>query len=107
MTATIVPTAFVVLMTAVVVGVIASGFRRPDGAREEYVWVDDDGSARALTPDEERYLATTFDPTDGGRPYVKRTYSQRTPDGRLRGYLERRKLPRRVAVRPAAPPDAT
>jgi len=107
MTATVVPTAFVVLVAAVVAGVIASGFGRPEGARGEYVWVDDDGSARALTPDEERYLATKFDFADGARPYIKRTYSQRTPDGRLRGYLERRKLPRRVAVRPAAPPDAT
>lgn len=68
-------------------------------ARARFVWVDDDGSARELTADECRYLATPFEGADGGRPYIKSRYKARTPDGRLGGYLERRMLPRGVVVR--------
>jgi hypothetical protein len=64
----------------------------------EYVYVNDDGSARELRPDEIDYLATPFSPMDGARPYVKFSYGQRTPDGRLRGFMERRKLPPDVPV---------
>lgn len=73
----------------------------PPGAPFPYVWVDDDGGARELDADEQRYLRTPFDPTDGGRPYVKSSYGKRTPDRRLRGYLRRDQLPRRVVVRAA------
>ncbi|HEX2780002.1 MAG TPA: hypothetical protein VHM30_10910 [Gemmatimonadaceae bacterium] len=68
-------------------------------ARARFVWVDDDGSARELTADECRYLATAFEGADGGRPYIKDRYRSRTPDGRLGGYLERRMLPRGTVVR--------
>lgn len=68
-----------------------------------YVWVDDDGSARELSIDEAEYLATEFLPFDGGRPYIKDSYKTRTPDGRLRGFLERRALPLGVTVRPFDP----
>ena len=60
----------------------------------DYVFVEDDGSVRDLAPDEIEYLDTDFLPTDGGRPYIKASYSQRTPDGRLGGDLSRRKVPR-------------
>ncbi|WP_284350401.1 hypothetical protein [Roseisolibacter agri] len=66
----------------------------------QFVWVEDDGSARELTPDEQEYLGTEFPPGDGARPYIKWRYGARTPDGRLSGFLERRKLPARVVVRP-------
>lgn len=71
------------------------------GAPVRYVYIDDDGSARELTPDEEVYLATEFELGDGAAPYVKLSYNYRTPDGRLRGYLARRDLPPGVPVRPA------
>ncbi len=60
----------------------------------DYVYVEDDGSIRDLAPDEIEYLDTDFLPNDGGRPYIKRRYSERTPNGRLGGYLPRRKVPR-------------
>ena len=69
----------------------------PDPA--DFVWVEDDGSARELTPDETEYLGTEFLPGDGARPYIKWRYDTRTPDGRLSGFLERRRLPPHVAVR--------
>ena len=82
--------------------------RDPADARERFVWVDDDGGARELTPDECRYLATPFEGFDGGRPYVKERYRSLTPDGRMRGFLELRQLPselqHRVRRGGAAPP---
>ena len=76
-----------------------------DGLTDErfpYVYVNNDGSARELTAEEQEYLRTEFHPADGGRPYIKLRYGSRTPDGRLRGFLRRRSLPARVVVRPAA-----
>jgi hypothetical protein len=76
--------------------------RAPDAgaARERFVWVEDDGSARELTQDEADHLSTPFYGDDGSRPYVKWRYKSLTPDGRIGGYLKRRKLPKSVPVRP-------
>lgn len=71
--------------------------------RAIFVYVNDDGSARELTLGEGQYLATEYDASDYARPYIKTHYSARMPDGGLRGYLERRKLPKRVEV--GAPAD--
>lgn len=74
-------------------------------ARDVYVCIDDDGSARELTPDEAVYLSTEFMFGDGGAPYIKGHYRQRAPGGHLGGFLARRDLPRGTVVRPAGPGD--
>ncbi|HXT17004.1 MAG TPA: hypothetical protein VN706_15290 [Gemmatimonadaceae bacterium] len=71
----------------------------PDEARSGFVFVADDGSARELTAAEADFLATAFDAGDGARPYVKRHYDSRTPDGRLLGFLPRAELPEGLSVR--------
>jgi hypothetical protein len=63
-----------------------------------FIYVNDDGTARELAPDEIEYLNMTFDLFDGARPYIKRRYRQLTPDGKISGYLPRRKLPRKTRV---------
>ncbi|HEX6910874.1 MAG TPA: hypothetical protein VF142_10785 [Longimicrobium sp.] len=80
--------------------------RRPADGGFEYVFVEDDGSARELASDEREYLQAEHHPADGGRPYVKDGYEARTPDGRLGGYLRRVRLPRHVPIRPAPPEPA-
>jgi hypothetical protein len=75
--------------------------RRPKEPGFEYVYVNDDGNARELDEDERTYLLTKFHPADGNRPYIKSKYSVHTPDGKLRGYLWRRRLPKQVRVDPA------
>ncbi len=65
-----------------------------------YVHVKYDGSARELHPKEREYLETPFDPFDGGRPYVKSSYEDKTPSGSLRGYCPRSMLPSGLAVAP-------
>ena len=68
----------------------------PADALDRFVWVNDDGSLRELSKDECAYLATPFEGPDGGRPYVKESYRSLTPDGRMRGFLELRRLPRKL-----------
>ena len=72
--------------------------RSPAEARERFVYVQDDGSARELTPDEGKYLSTAFDPADGARPYIKHRYDALTPDGRQCGFLMRKQLPSHIVV---------
>lgn len=57
------------------------------------VYVNEDGSYRECTPSEREYLEERFHPADGARPYVKDSYRQRTPDGRLSGFMRRAGLP--------------
>src|SRR5262249_9311890 len=64
---------------------------------DHFVCVNEDGSARELRHDERDYLNTKFHPTDGGRPYIKNNY-QTTPDGKVSGFLLRKRLPRRVPI---------
>jgi hypothetical protein len=77
--------------------------RRPEPGFE-YVWVDDDGSARELDADEEEYLRTPFQGGDGARPYIESHYGALTPDGLMGGYLRRRQLPRRIPINPPPGP---
>ena len=68
----------------------------------EYVHVEDDGMARELEPDEIEYLGKAFHGADGGRPYIKSTYHQLTPDNRIHGYLLRTKLPAGTRIKSSA-----
>lgn len=92
-----------VLLVIVVCGVRLAIQLRPRRRREpgfEYVYVEDDGSARELDAEERVYLSTKFEGGDGSRPYTKFRYETLTPDGRLSGYLRRRQLPKSVPIRP-------
>ena len=70
----------------------------------DYVYVDDDGNARALSAEEEEQLSTAFPPDDEAQPYIKPQYESLSSEGRLGGYLRRRQLPVGIYVGP--PPDA-
>jgi len=77
--------------------------RRPDhlDGPYPYVHVNADGGARELHPDERAYLETRFQFGDGGRPYVKSSYSKRNGWGDLAGFLERSQLPSEIVVQDA------
>ena len=66
-----------------------------------YVFVNNDGTARELHPDECSYLETRFYPTDGGRPYVKGTYDQKNGLGELGGFCLRSKIPSDLEIQGA------
>jgi hypothetical protein len=69
-----------------------------------YVHINHDGSARELHPKEWEYLETPFDPFDGGRPYVKSSYEDKTPSGDVWGFCPRSMLPSGL---PVAPPPVS
>ena len=74
-----------------------------NGEPEPYahVYVNADGSARELHAKERTYLETRFDPFDGARPYVKRSYSQKDGWGEIEGFLQRSKLPKGTRIHTA------
>lgn len=65
----------------------------------EYVHVEEDGSVRELTREEKGYLKEEFAPSDGARPYIKFRYSSKTPDGKLWGFLARKKVPKDIDIK--------
>jgi hypothetical protein len=69
-----------------------------------YVYVNTDGSARELHPDERDYLDSPFQPGDGDTPYVKRNYSQRNGWGDIAGFLKRSQVPKEIVIQ-AAPAE--
>jgi hypothetical protein len=70
-----------------------------------YLYVNADGSARELHPNERNYLETPFDRFDGGRPSIKSSYSSKNGWGEITGFLERSKLPQGTQIHPAPGED--
>ena len=66
----------------------------------DYVFVEDDGTARALSAEEEEQLEMVVLPGDEAHPYIKSRYESLTPDGKLSGYLRRRQLPKGTHIGP-------
>ena len=71
--------------------------RRPGFA---YVFVEDDGSVRELDDEETEYLSTDFAGADGARPYVKTRYNSIAPDGKMSGFIDRRRVPMGIEIKP-------
>jgi hypothetical protein len=58
-----------------------------------FVYVNQDGTVRDLMADEREYLNEEFHGADGGRPYIKLKYEDRTPDSKIGGFLYRSMVP--------------
>lgn len=71
---------------------------RPKEDGFKYVHVDYDGSVRELYPEEIEYFSQKFGGADGNRQYIKYKYDQRTPDGKLNGYMPRRRVPKEIVI---------
>ena len=73
----------------------------PEEARQNpypYVFVAESGSVHELSDDDKAYLEQEFHPTDGGRPYVKTSYSARDVSGNLSGFCHHSEIPNDVVV---------
>jgi len=64
----------------------------------EYVHVEENGTVRELSRVETGYLKETFDSADGARPYIKSRYQSKTPDGKIHGYIQRNRVPKRIEI---------
>lgn len=97
---------FVVWAFAIIIGfgvwrLLEIQRRRWREAAFDYVYIDDEGNARELTAAEQEYVTTALFPDGDADQYIKPRYESLNRDGRARGYLRRRQLPRRVPVAPA------
>lgn len=72
---------------------------RPKEPGFEFVYVENDGSARELDEEEQEYLKTEFHGGDGNRPYIKDRYSQLTPDNKMHGYILRTRVPKSIEIK--------
>ena len=64
----------------------------------KFVYVNQDGSVRELSPAEQAYLSKEFSGADSGRPYVKSSYESRDGWGSLSGFIERSEVPAQIEV---------
>ena len=64
--------------------------RSIDEAAFEYVYVNQDGSVRELSPKEQGYLKEKFSPFDGARPYIKSSYKSLDGWGSMSGFISRK-----------------
>jgi hypothetical protein len=79
----------------------------PKDENYAYVYVNADGTARELHPNERQYLETEFLPGDGAAPSVKDSYASRNGWGEIKGFLERSKLPKDTLIQEAPEQDPT
>lgn len=93
------------LAVVVIVGLVWKfGPRRGKESGFKYVYVNQDGSVRELSPDEQNYLSKEFSGGDSGRPSVKFSYEgSGVVWGSQSGFLERRRVPRRLTIRTINP----
>ena len=69
----------------------------------KFVYMNQDGSVREMSPAEQAYLSKEFSGGDGGRPYIKSDYKSRDGWGSLSGFIERRNVPARIKISPVHP----
>jgi len=98
--------AIVVMACALVIGfglwsLIEIPLRRSRESTFDYIYIDDDGHARELNAAEDEYVTTALFTNTDADQFIKPSYESLTRDGRLRGYLRRRQLPRRIPIAPA------
>jgi len=75
----------------------------PTNTEFPFVYVNQDGSARELSPNEQTYLSTEFRGDDSGRPYIKATYKSSDGWGSQSGFIERRRVPKHIQIDPVNP----
>lgn len=79
------------------------GPRRGKEPGFKFVYVNQDGSVRELSPGEQSYLSEQFSGGDGARPYIKSRYESSDGWGSQSGFLERRRTPSRIRIQPVNP----
>jgi len=63
-----------------------------------YVWVTETGAVHELDSEDRTYLETRFHPCDGGRPYVKTSYTTKDGWDSLKGFCPRSQIPKGIQV---------
>lgn len=79
------------------------GARRSIEPGFKFVYVNQDGSVRELSPAERTYLSQEYSGGDSGRPYIKSSYESRDGWGSLSGFIERGNVPAQIRISPVHP----
>jgi len=79
------------------------GSRRGREPGFKFVYVNQDGTVRELSPEEQAYLCEEFEGGDSGRPYIKASYESSDGWGSQSGFIERRRVPYRITILPVHP----
>jgi len=69
-----------------------------------YVLVTSTGAVHELRADERTHLEAAFEPWDGGRPYVKRTYTSLNGASLMGGYCRPLEIPQDILINPQPAP---
>jgi len=97
------------MLFAAILGILVVGLfwkfgpRRGHGLGFKFVYVNQDGSVRELSPGEQAHLSEEFSGGDGGRPYIKSCYESSDGWGSKSGFIVRRRVPWWVAIKPVHP----
>lgn len=81
-------------------------FRRPGRnpvVRRRFVYVNQDGTVREVSPAESDYLSQDFAPNDSAGPYIKANFESRDGWGSLSGFMNRTHVPLGVTIHPVHP----
>ena len=87
-----------ILVALVTVSAIAALVYLLIRGANQYVYVNQDGSVRELSSDEQQYLSQSFDGFDSGRPYIKTSYETKNGWGSVSGFLLRNRVPRHLRI---------
>lgn len=92
----------VIALIAFVAAMFVSRLRqsRVQDRRFSFVYVNQDGSVREVSPEERGYLSEKFSGGDGGRPYIKPSFESRDGWGSLSGFMARRHVPSGTRILP-------
>ena len=96
----IIPLIILISILIVVFIIYFKYFRRlrPKENGFEFVYVENNGRVRELKDEEIEYLKEEFHPNDGGRPYIKTSYKDLTPDGKISGFIYRIRVPKNIII---------
>jgi hypothetical protein len=94
---------FIIIIAIIVIALILIYIKylrplRPKESGFEYVYVEQNGTVRELDEEEIKYLNEEFSPADGARPYIKTSYKDLTPDGKIYGYINRNRVPKNIII---------
>ena len=94
-------TILIIIIIVIAISIIYIKYFRPLRQKEsgfEYVYVEQNGIVRELDKGEIEYLSEKFDPNDGARPYIKTSYKDLTPDGKIVGFIYRNRVPKNIVI---------
>ncbi|HIC32180.1 MAG TPA: hypothetical protein EYO76_09705 [Flavobacteriaceae bacterium] len=64
----------------------------------EYVFIEENGTVRELYRYEKCYLKECFHPNDGARPYIKLRYKSKSSNGKIDGFILRKRIPKNINI---------